>query len=76
MAPSRLRGWLSDKEHRYAIEKWFWIATIPVLYLHCGLINSPVAVVSLLSVYALVITAGGAQQAARAAKEAMTEEPK
>lgn len=70
MAP--LREWLADKERRYAIEKWFWIASIPVLWV-TGLINS-VAVVSLLSVYALVLTSAGAEQAARAAREATSDE--
>ena len=58
---------------RFRIEKWFWILFVPVAWV-TGLVNS-VAVVSLLSIYALVITAGGAEQAAKAALEAaaMTE---
>ena len=58
---------------RFRIEKWFWILFVPVAWA-TGLVNS-VAVVSLLSIYALVITAGGAEQAAKAALEAaaMTE---
>jgi hypothetical protein len=64
-----LHTWLKDKEHRYMLEKWFWILFVPVAFI-TGLVNS-VAVVSLLSIYALVITAGGAQQAAKASNEAM-----
>jgi hypothetical protein len=57
----------TDKALRYRIEKWFWIGMIAptVLWWH----NS-VLWVALLSIYALVITAGGAEQAAEAAAEA------
>ena len=57
---------------RYRVEKWFWISFVPVAW-GTGLVNS-VAVVSLLSIYALVITAGGAEQAAKAALEAASDE--
>lgn len=52
---------------RYRIEKWFWVVMVPltVIWLH----NS-VLWVALLSIYALVLTAGGAERAAEAAAEA------
>lgn len=72
MSRNRLRLTLRQKVWRYRIEKWWWIIFVPVAYL-THLVNS-VAVVSLLSIYALVITAGGAEQAAKAALEASDEE--
>lgn len=68
----RFRLSMRGKVRRYRYEKIFWIVMIPVLWI-TGLIDS-VAVVSLLSLYALVITAGGAEQAAQAALEASTED--
>lgn len=55
-----------DKAFRYRLEKWFWIAMIipTVVWWH-----DSVLWVSLLSIYALVITAGGAEQAAEAAQK-------
>lgn len=52
---------------RYRIEKWFWIVMVPptIIWLH-----SSVLWVALLSIYALVLTAGGAERAAEAAAEA------
>jgi hypothetical protein len=56
-----------DKALIYRIEKYFWVAMIAptVLWL-----RDSVLWVSLLSIYALVITAAGAEQAAEAAAEA------
>lgn len=52
---------------RYRIEKWFWVVMVPptVIWWH-----SSVLWVALLSIYALVLTAGGAERAAEAATEA------
>lgn len=52
---------------RYRIEKWAWIVMITptVIWWH-----SSVLWVALLSIYALVLTAGGAERAAEAAAEA------
>lgn len=52
---------------RYRLEKWFWVVMVPptVIWLH-----SSVLWVALLSIYALVLTAGGAERAAEAAAEA------
>ncbi|MDP9011119.1 MAG: hypothetical protein M3O41_00420 [Pseudomonadota bacterium] len=62
---------LLHKVWRYRAEKWFWIAFTPVAYfLHWV---DLVSVVSLLSIYALILTAGGAEQASQAAYEASSE---
>jgi hypothetical protein len=66
---------LNDKAFRYRVEKWFWILNIPgVLYLffwHPEFWDKiSVLYLALVSVYALVLTAGGAEQAAEAAAEA------
>lgn len=61
---------MRQKVWRYRVEKWAWILFVPIAWV-TGLINS-VAVVSLLSLYALILTAGGAEQAAQAALEAST----
>jgi predicted CDP-diglyceride synthetase/phosphatidate cytidylyltransferase len=49
---------------RFRVEKWFWVVMI-VVAISTGLINS-VAFVSFLSIYALVLTLAGAEQAAEA----------
>lgn len=49
---------------RYRVEKWIWIIFIPIAFV-LGWVNQ-VAVVSLLSIYALVISAAAAEQAAEA----------
>jgi len=56
----------TDKALRYRVEKYFWMAMVvpTVIWWH-----DSVLWVSLLSIYALVITAGGAEQAAEAAKD-------
>ena len=61
----RFRMSMRHKVWRFRIEKWFWIAFTPVAWFS-GLVNL-VSVVSLLSIYALILTAGGAEQAAGAA---------
>lgn len=52
---------------RFRVEKWLWIVFVPIAYFS-GLVNS-VAIVSLLSIYALVISAASAEQAAEAKEE-------
>lgn len=66
---------MNDKALRYRIEKWWWDLNIPaVLYLF--FFQRPfwdevsVLYLTLVSIYALVLTAGGAEQAAEAASEA------
>jgi hypothetical protein len=66
----RLSLW--QKVLRYRLEKWGWILFTPIA-LYLGWLDI-VRVVSLLSIYALVLTAGGAEQAAQAALEASDEE--
>jgi hypothetical protein len=70
-----LRRVMSDKAFRYRVEKWWWVANIPaVLYLFTfqrALWDAiSVLYLTLVSIYALVLTAGGAEQAAEAASEA------
>lgn len=65
---------LHDQAFRYRVEKWLWVANIPaVLYLfiwHRPLWDSvSVLYLALVSIYALVLTAGGAEEAATAAAE-------
>lgn len=59
-----------DRAFRYRAEKWFWILMIipTIVWLH----NS-VLWVGLLSIYALVLTAGGAEKAAEAAQNTNKE---
>lgn len=68
---SRFKMTMRQKVWRYRLEKWTWIVFTPVAWtLHW--VNL-VSVVSLLSIYALILTAGGAEQAAEAAYQASTE---
>jgi hypothetical protein len=70
-------AWLTRTSHtvgqwaqtstRFRLEKWAWIVFTPIALL-TGLVNE-VAVVSLLSIYALVLAAASAEQAARAKEE-------
>lgn len=62
----RLRRLTKDKIRRYRYEKWFWICTLIPAYLWLH----DTKVITALSIYALIITAGGAEQAAEAATEA------
>jgi hypothetical protein len=50
------------EERRAMLEKWFWVAFVVPYMIWLG---RSVAVVGLLSVYALVITMRGVQQAAK-----------
>lgn len=69
---------MSDKAFRYRVEKWWWVSNLPaVVFLffffpHFWETVSTLYLV-LVSIYALVITAGGAEQAAEAAEEASKE---
>jgi hypothetical protein len=70
-----VRKVLNDKALRYRVEKWFWVVNLPaVLYLfffHREFWDEvSVLYLTLVSIYALVLTAGGAEQAAEAAIEA------
>jgi hypothetical protein len=75
-----MRQCLKDKARRYRVEKWFWMTHIPaVAYL--TLFQKPLwetvslPYVAILSIYALVITAGGAEQAAEAAENSKSSSP-
>lgn len=68
---SRFKLSMQHKVWRYRAEKWAWIVFTPVAWI-MGWVNL-VSVVSLLSIYALILTAGGAEQAAEAAYQASTE---
>lgn len=72
---NHIRKVMNDKAVRYRTEKWFWELNIPaVIYLF--FFQRPfwdevsVLYLVLVSIYALVLTAGGAEQAAEAASEA------
>jgi hypothetical protein len=63
---------MDDKALRYRIEKWFWVANIPAalfLFFFFRPFWDAVSILylALVSIYALVLTAGGAEQAAEAA---------
>lgn len=75
MAKGHLSRVLNDKATRYRYEKYFWCLNVPaVLYLAVlqPALWEKVSIVylALVSVYALVLTAGGAEEAATAAAEA------
>lgn len=66
---------LDDKAFRYRVEKWFWVSNVPAalgLYFFYRSVWEQVSILylALVSIYALVLTAGGAEQAAEAAAEA------
>jgi hypothetical protein len=66
---------LNDKAFRYRVEKWFWVANVPAalfMYVFYRSLWESVSILylALVSIYALVLTAGGAEQAAEAAVEA------
>lgn len=71
MGRHQLARW-AQSSARFRLEKWAWIVFTP-LALATGLVNQ-VAVVSLLSIYALVLAAASAEQAARA-KENQQKDP-
>jgi len=63
------------KSTRYRIEKWFWMCNVPIVLALVLFWRSLWDVVSLpyvafLSIYALVLTLSGAEQAAEAANAA------
>ena len=65
---------LEDKAFRYRVEKWWWVANIFAVIILFTFFNNLWMTLSqlylvLVSVYALVITSGGAEQAAEAAAE-------
>jgi hypothetical protein len=66
---------MTDKAFRYRVEKWWWVANVPAT-LYLFFFERPLwEAISILylaevSIYALVLTAGGAEQAAEAAIEA------
>jgi hypothetical protein len=69
---------LSDKALRYRVEKWFWIANLPAVVFLFFVFPDLWAAISILylnlvSIYALVLTAGGAEEASTAAAEATKE---
>lgn len=69
-----LRAFLDDKVRRYRWEKRWWqlnllVAVYLFVWQHAVWQVVSVFYLILVSIYALVITAGGAEQAARAAKE-------
>lgn len=66
---------LADKALRYRIEKYFWVLNIPAtifLYISFPALWESISILylALVSIYALVLTAGGAEQAAEAAAAA------
>lgn len=72
---ARLRRLLNDKAFRYRIEKWFWVANVPAalftyVFYRAAWESISILYLALVSIYALVLTAGGAEQAAEAAAEA------
>lgn len=69
---------LNDKAFRYRVEKWFWVANIPaVLFLFVFYRSiwdsASILYLALVSIYALVLTAGGAEEAATAAAEVTSD---
>lgn len=67
----RIGAWFQTAA-RYRIEKWVWIVFTPVAII-TGLVNQ-VAVVSLLSIYALALSAAAAEQAAEAKEQNRDDE--
>lgn len=75
MANRHLSRVLNDKAFRFRVEKWFWVSNIPAalfLFIWYRSIWDEVSILylALVSIYALVLTAGSAEQAAEAAAEA------
>lgn len=69
---------LEDKSFRYRVEKWWWVSNLPAatyLAIFQTKIWDMISILylALVSIYALVLTAGGAEQAAEAAHEATKE---
>jgi hypothetical protein len=57
-----LRRFKEDKAFRYRMERYFWIAIIPIWWFF---LRNSIAFVNFLSLYALIISAAAAEQAAR-----------
>jgi hypothetical protein len=69
----------ADKAFRYRTEKWFWLCQIPFVTVIVLVSPDTWEVISLpyvavLSVYALVLSAAGAEQAAEAVSAASEQE--
>jgi hypothetical protein len=70
---------MNDKAFRYRVEKYFWMTNIPAAT-YLALWQTPlwdkisILYLALVSIYALVLTAGGAEQAAEAAAEVTKED--
>jgi hypothetical protein len=65
----------TNRALRFRIEKWFWLAHLPavvLMYFFWPELWEKVSILylALVSIYALVITAAGGEQAAEAAAEA------
>lgn len=79
MASKRFKLNMHQKVWRYRIEKWFWmVITLAVvvadLYFNKQWQAISIIYLAIVSNYALVLTAGGAEQAAEAAFQASDEE--
>ncbi len=66
---------LDDKARRFRYEKWWWAANVPAvvgLYFLLPSVweNISILYLALVSIYALVLTASGGEQAAEAASAA------
>lgn len=69
---------MHDKAWRYRVEKWWWVSNIPAtIYLfiwHRRFWDDfSILYLAEVSIYALVLTAGGAEEAATAAAEASSD---
>lgn len=67
-----LRKWLEDKARRYRYEKYFWWSNLPViiaLYFFAPGVWQKISILylAIVSIWALALTAGGAEQASEAA---------
>lgn len=78
-AKKHLHRILDDKSFRYKVEKWFWVSNLPAATYLAAFETAiwdkvSILYLALVSIYALVLTAGGAEQAAEAAAEATKTE--
>jgi hypothetical protein len=65
----------SDRVFRFRLEKWWWVAHLPAVvmlyFFSPGLWDKlSILYLALVSIYALVITAAGGEQAAEASQKA------
>ena len=65
---NRLKRLLQDQVLRFKLEMWFWVAFLVPDFIW---FRNSVLVVSFLSIWALILTAGGAAKAAEAAQVAI-----